>query len=110
MLPGENAGKTRGLLEDTNRFITPRITNVGPENDGLVQMSFIFQGWILRFQPLIFQGVPVTVELGRYLISIPLNIVIKHQNLKPLHYVQVYGSLKCLSHFDRWLAQARDIH
>ena len=39
-------------------LLTPRKINMEPENDGLVQMIFLFQGaHILRFQPLIFQGV-----------------------------------------------------
>ena len=37
---------------------TPLKINIEPENDGLVQMIFLFQGArILRFQPLIFQKV-----------------------------------------------------
>ena len=31
---------------------TPPRINIEPENDGLVQMIFHFQGCILRFQPL----------------------------------------------------------
>ena len=47
-----------GLLEDNQwSDITPRKINIEPGNDGLVQMIFLFQGaHILRFQPLIFQG------------------------------------------------------
>ena len=46
------------LLEDNQwSDITPRKINIEPGNDGLVQMMFLFQGCILGFQPLIFQGV-----------------------------------------------------
>ena len=35
---------------------TPRKINIELEHDGLVQMIFLFQGCILRFQPFIFRG------------------------------------------------------
>ena len=40
-------------------FRTPPKMNIEPEKDGLEswKMIFLFQGCILRFQPLIFRGV-----------------------------------------------------
>ena len=36
---------------------TPRKINIEPENDGLVQMIFLYKRVILRFEPLIVRGV-----------------------------------------------------
>ena len=60
--PDAHSGDQRSLQwnflwSHKNEWYTPPKVNIEPENDGLVQMIFLFQGArILRFQPLIFRG------------------------------------------------------